>query len=158
GPRRPARGARVRAQGPRRVRRAARARARVAARRRGARGLGSRLHRRRDGASRGRGEDAPHDVIAARPRRVPIASSGDRAVGLELGTSSVKGVVDDERGAILLEAERPLALEAPEALAAEQDPEAWWRQSVAVLRELAPAHEGRVRALGLTGQKHAFLP
>lgn len=51
----------------------------------------------------------------------------------------------------MLVAERPLQ--------AEQDADAWWRACVAAIRHvLAAAPGARVRAVGLTGQKHAFLP
>ena len=62
----------------------------------------------------------------------------DAFLGLDLGTSSVKGVlVDGATGAVLAEAERPLALVEVGVLGAEQDPEAWWAAASAVLRELA---------------------
>ena len=86
----------------------------------------------------------------------------DAFVGLDLGTSSVKGVLaaaDD--GATIATAERPLALLQPEPLAAEQDPEAWWTASCEVLRELtgrAAAQGVSLLGLGLSGQKHALLP
>lgn len=82
----------------------------------------------------------------------------DRYVGLDLGTSSIKGVLVDEGGHILAAAERPLVLDTPEPLAAEQDPADWWRASCEVLREVVAGNERRVAVLGLTGQKHAFLP
>ncbi len=86
----------------------------------------------------------------------------DAFLGLDLGTSSVKGVlVDGATGAVLAEAERPLALVEVGVLGAEQDPEAWWAAASAVLRELAfeaASRQLHPRALGLTGQKHALLP
>jgi xylulokinase len=86
------------------------------------------------------------------------AGPGDVFLGLDVGTSSVKGVAVDGAGRVLAQAERPLPLSGPEPLAAEQDAEDWWERSVEVLRELAAAAGARVRALGLTGQKHALLP
>jgi xylulokinase len=59
---------------------------------------------------------------------------------------------------VLAEAERPLALETPEPLAAEQDAEAWWAAAADTLRELSAGRGERVAAVGLTGQKHALLP
>ena len=86
----------------------------------------------------------------------------DAFVGLDLGTSSLMGVlVNAVDGTTLATAERALELLEPEPLAAEQDPEAWWRAACEVLRELAAfAASSDVRAigLGLTGQKHALLP
>jgi xylulokinase len=82
----------------------------------------------------------------------------DLYVGLDLGTSAVKGVLVDAEGGTLAQEERPLALETPGPLAAEQDPEAWWSASRDVLRALAARGGDRVAAIGLSGQKHAFLP
>jgi xylulokinase len=84
--------------------------------------------------------------------------AGDGYLGLDVGTSSVKGIAVDGTGRVLAQAERPLGMSEPEPLAAEQDADEWWERSVEVLRELAPAVGGRPRALGLTGQKHALLP
>src|SRR5262245_16410996 len=83
-------------------------------------------------------------------------------LGLDLGTSSVKGVVvaaDD--GEVLARPERPLALIEEEPLAAAQDPLEWWTASAQVLLDLAEAAraaDAQPLGLGLTGQKHALLP
>ncbi len=86
----------------------------------------------------------------------------DAVFGIDLGTSAVKGVlVAAATGEVLAEAERPLELVEVGALGAEQDADAWWAATVAVLQELAgaaAAQHVRPRALGLTGQKHALLP
>jgi xylulokinase len=87
-----------------------------------------------------------------------VPKATDLYAGLDLGTSSVKGVLADAEGNLVAEAKRILVLEVPEPLAAEQDPEAWWTASAEVLRELSATGGDRVRAVGLTGQKHAFLP
>lgn len=86
-------------------------------------------------------------------------SAPETFVGLDLGTSAVKGVVVDAAdGTVRARAERPLALLEPAPLAAEQDPEAWVAAASAVLRELAAAAAGTTPlALGLTGQKHALV-
>ena len=71
-------------------------------------------------------------------------------VGLDLGTSSVKGVLVDPEGVVLASAERPLEILEPAPLGAEQDAEAWWTAAVEVLRELArtPAQRAGRRARG----------
>jgi xylulokinase len=79
-------------------------------------------------------------------------------VGLDLGTSAVKGVVVSEDGRVCARAEKPLALEARAPLAAEQDPGAWWGAAREVLSALSPRAGRSVAGVGLTGQKHAFLP
>ncbi|MCC7138205.1 MAG: xylulokinase [Planctomycetes bacterium] len=86
----------------------------------------------------------------------------DTFLGLDLGTSSVKGVlVAADDGEVIARSERSLHLAEPEPLAAEQDPHDWWNACAAVLLDLAVAARSlsaRPLALGLTGQKHALLP
>ncbi len=108
-------------------------------------------------------------MLATGPRVGPVASLAGRGslsrvsapstyVGLDLGTSAVKGVLVDADGRTLATAERALELLEPTLLAAEQDPEAWWARSAEVLRDLASAADpARVAGIGLTGQKHALL-
>jgi xylulokinase len=77
-----------------------------------------------------------------------------RILGLDIGTSSAKGVVIDETGAVLAEAERTYPLSTPRPGWAEQDPEDWWIAAEAVLAELrAEAVDG----IGLTGQMHGLV-
>jgi xylulokinase len=59
-----------------------------------------------------------------------------RLVGLDVGTSSAKGLVIDETGAVLAEAERPYPLSSPRPGWAEQDPDDWWAAAATVLDEL----------------------
>ncbi|MCW2984683.1 MAG: xylulokinase, partial [Conexibacter sp.] len=77
-----------------------------------------------------------------------------RLVGLDIGTSSAKGVVIDATGAVLAEAERGYPLSTPWPGWAEQDPEDWWRAAEAVLAELG-AREAD--GIGLTGQMHGLV-
>jgi xylulokinase len=78
-----------------------------------------------------------------------------RLVGLDVGTSSVKGVaVDTDDGRVVAVAERPLSLSTPRPGWSEQDPEDWWVASEAVLAELdAPGAAG----IGLSGQMHGLV-
>lgn len=75
-----------------------------------------------------------------------------RLVGLDVGTSSVKGVAVGEDGKVLAAAERPHALSTPGPGWAEQDPEDWWTGAQAVLEELGDAD-----SIGLTGQMHGLV-
>ena len=79
-------------------------------------------------------------------------------LGLDLGTSSVKGVLVAEDGEVVASAERALTLDEPEPGGAEQDPDAWWLAARETIAELAATPSTWVTAVGLTGQKHAFLP
>lgn len=83
----------------------------------------------------------------------------DAFLGLDLGTSSLKALLVDGDGRALAEASERIALVSERPLQAEQDADAWWTAAVAAIRAcLAGAPEARVRAIGLTGQKHALLP
>ena len=72
-------------------------------------------------------------------------------IGLDVGTSGVKGIAIDGDGAVLAVAEEPYALSTPQPGWSEQDPEDWWRASQAVLARLP---DGPV---GLSGQMHGLV-
>jgi len=76
-------------------------------------------------------------------------------LGLDLGTSSVKGVVVDD-GAIIAEATRPLSVSRPGPRMSEQSPEDWWHAVQAVVRELG-GYGASVDAIGLSGQMHGAV-
>ena len=77
------------------------------------------------------------------------------ALGLDVGTSSVKGLAVSEDGEVVARAEREYPLSTPKPGWAEQDPEDWWRESAAVLEELGAA--GDVAGIGLSGQMHGLV-
>ncbi|MEA2275990.1 MAG: xylulokinase, partial [Solirubrobacteraceae bacterium] len=77
-----------------------------------------------------------------------------RIVGLDVGTSSVKGLAVDESGVVLGVAERTYPLSTPRPGWSEQDPEDWWRASVEVLEELEADH---CQGIGLSGQMHGLV-
>lgn len=75
-------------------------------------------------------------------------------LGIDLGTSGVKAVIIDERGAVVDQGVAPLFVSRPQPLWSEQDPEEWWTATGAAVRALTPALRRRVRAIGLAGQMH----
>lgn len=77
-----------------------------------------------------------------------------RLVGLDVGTSSVKGIAIDEAGTVLRIAERGYPLSTPRPGWAEQDPEDWVRAAEAVLAELDADHAD---GIGLAGQMHGLV-
>jgi xylulokinase len=77
-----------------------------------------------------------------------------RLMGLDVGTSSAKGIVIDETGTVLGEAERSYPLSTPRPGWAEQDPEDWWTAVQGVMGELGV--DG-VDGIGLTGQMHGLV-
>jgi xylulokinase len=79
---------------------------------------------------------------------------GARIIGLDVGTSSVKGVAIDEHGAVLAEAEHPLTSSMPHPGWSEQEPEDWWTATESVMARL----DGDSAAgIGLTGQMHGLV-
>ncbi|HMI70514.1 MAG TPA: xylulokinase [Solirubrobacteraceae bacterium] len=77
-----------------------------------------------------------------------------RLVGLDVGTSSVKGLAIDEHGAVVGVAERGYPLSTPRPGWSEQDPEDWWRGAAEVLDELDAASAA---GIGLSGQMHGLV-
>lgn len=79
-------------------------------------------------------------------------------LGIDVGTSSVKAVLVDERQALAAESAQPLAVSRPHPGWSEQDPEDWWTATlaaVAAIREQAPTAFAAVEAIGLSGQQHS---
>lgn len=80
----------------------------------------------------------------------------DPLVGLDVGTSGVKGLAIDSRGAVVARAEATYPLSTPRPGWAEQDPEDWWRATEAVLAQLQ-ADAGTPAGIGLSGQMHGLV-
>ncbi|HEY3267976.1 MAG TPA: xylulokinase [Armatimonadota bacterium] len=79
-------------------------------------------------------------------------------LGLDIGTSGVKGIALRQDGSVAASATREYPLSTPRPGWAEQDPEAWWRGTVAVIRQLLPiAGAEGISAIGLTGQMHGAV-
>lgn len=60
-------------------------------------------------------------------------------IGVDIGTSSTKGVLVDRDGVILAQATREHRVDRPGAGRVEMDPEIWWSEFVAIARELQAA-------------------
>jgi xylulokinase len=75
----------------------------------------------------------------------------DALIGLDVGTSGVKGVAVDPDGRVLATASVEYPLSRPHPGWSEQEPEDWWRASQDVLARLP---EGPV---GLSGQMHGLV-
>ena len=78
-------------------------------------------------------------------------------IGLDIGTSGVKGIVVAADGAVVARASADYPLLTPRPGWTEQEPEAWWRASCAVLQALQAQAPGGVEALGLAGQMHGAV-
>ncbi|MGV8953893.1 MAG: xylulokinase [Cypionkella sp.] len=75
-------------------------------------------------------------------------------IGLDLGTSGLKGILMDAAQRVLAEATAPLSVERPAEGWSEQDPATWISAAEAVLGQLAAKGLGEVRGIGLSGHMH----
>jgi xylulokinase len=77
-------------------------------------------------------------------------------VGLDVGTSGVKGIALDADGTVAARATRGYGLLTPQPGWAEQDPDDWWRAAAEVLDELR-SRVGPPQGIGLSGQMHGLV-
>ncbi|MFU8898143.1 MAG: xylulokinase [Roseinatronobacter sp.] len=76
-------------------------------------------------------------------------------LGLDLGTSGLKGLVIDDAGAVVAEASSPLTVARPHPGWSEQDPADWISAAEAVLGALtAQIDMAGIKGIGLSGQMH----
>jgi xylulokinase len=75
-------------------------------------------------------------------------------LGLDLGTSGLKGVVVDETQKIVSEAAAPLAASRPADGWSEQSPADWIAAAETVFAALPAALRGALKGIGLSGQMH----
>lgn len=90
-----------------------------------------------------------------------MSSSGDGLLlGIDIGTSSSKGVLVSPRGEILARASRPHETSYPQPGWVEHDAETvWWQDFLAITRELVAAADGRALAgLAVSGIGPVLLP
>jgi len=81
-------------------------------------------------------------------------------IGIDLGTSSVKAVLVDDRQRLLASATAELSLQRPQPLWSEQAPADWVSATLAALRQLRDAALPAFRAcrgIGLSGQMHGAV-
>ncbi|HEY2769868.1 MAG TPA: xylulokinase [Solirubrobacteraceae bacterium] len=77
-------------------------------------------------------------------------------VGIDVGTSSVKGLAIDPDGTIVAHSEAAVPLSTPRPGWSEQDPEDWWRATEHVLAQLK-SEVGSPAGIGLSGQMHGLV-
>jgi xylulokinase len=79
-------------------------------------------------------------------------------LGIDVGTSGVKAILVDAAGDVLASAVEPLSLSTPRPGWAEQDPEDWWRTSLAAIGRALGARPGAaVASVGISGQMHSSV-
>ncbi|MCF8484241.1 MAG: xylulokinase [Rhodobacteraceae bacterium] len=75
-------------------------------------------------------------------------------IGLDLGTSGLKGILMDEDQVVIAEATAPLSVTRPHPGWSEQAPSDWITAAETVLDQLSLHGLGGVRGIGLSGQMH----
>ncbi|MCO4784821.1 MAG: xylulokinase [Marinomonas atlantica] len=76
-------------------------------------------------------------------------------LGLDLGTSGLKGVVINEQGHVVAQANQHLTVSSPRAIWSEQAPEVWWQALIDVCSALSDVVDlKQIQAIGLSGQMH----
>jgi xylulokinase len=81
-------------------------------------------------------------------------------LGIDVGTSGTKVLAIDETGKILADATETYPCHHPKPLWSEQDPDDWWRATVAAVQAVvgrARLRSGDVKAIGLSGQMHGSV-
>lgn len=78
-------------------------------------------------------------------------------IGVDLGTSAVKLLLMDDDGQIVKSISKEYPISFPRDGWSEQNPEDWYEQSVAGIRELAQGCEGRIDGIGVGGQMHGLV-
>jgi xylulokinase len=86
-------------------------------------------------------------------------AASDLLLGVDIGTSSSKGVLVRPDGTLVASTQRPHELSLPRPGWAEHDAESvWWTDFVAIARELTGQADGRIAAVGVSGIGPAVLP
>lgn len=78
-------------------------------------------------------------------------------IGLDIGTSSAKGVLVDDRGRVVARAAGEYPLHVPRPGWTEQAPGDWWQAAQQALRKLTLQADTPVAGVGLTGQMHGAV-
>jgi len=81
-------------------------------------------------------------------------------VGLDIGTSGVKGLLVSAAGKVLYSSRSTYEVNNPQSGWAEQNPDNWWEATIIVLSELqkkAREENGEIKGISLSGQMHSSV-
>jgi xylulokinase len=83
----------------------------------------------------------------------------DVLLGVDIGTSSTKGVIAHADGAVLATAQRPHRTDYPQPGFVEHDAEqVWWKDFTEIVTELLPQADGPIRGVSVSGIGATTLP
>ncbi|MBO5271049.1 MAG: xylulokinase [Clostridia bacterium] len=78
-------------------------------------------------------------------------------IGIDVGTSGTKSVLFLTDGTVVASAMREYPMEQPQNGWAEQDPAFWWNAVKETLKEITKHADGKIAAVGLSGQMHSLV-
>ena len=78
-------------------------------------------------------------------------------LGLDVGTTGVRCLAINEKGALVAEASDEYPSSSPRPAWSEQRPEDWWKATCKVVAEISASLGGDSRGIGLTGQMHGAV-
>jgi xylulokinase len=81
-------------------------------------------------------------------------------IGIDCGTSGIKSVLVDEKGATVASANYELELSTPKPLWAEQNPDEWWKGTLETLHAVVKqsgVNPADIKGIGLSGQMHSVV-
>lgn len=78
-------------------------------------------------------------------------------IGVDLGTSAVKLLLMDDDGRIVKSISKEYPIFFPQDGWSEQNPEDWYEQSIAGIREISEGYEDRISGIGIGGQMHGLV-
>jgi xylulokinase len=76
-------------------------------------------------------------------------------LGIDVGTTGLKGLVVSEEGEVLDSYSYPLEMKVPKPAWAEQDPEDWWIGVYDILKKVSRTHQ--IDVIGFSGQMHSLV-
>lgn len=82
-------------------------------------------------------------------------------IGIDIGTSSTKGILIDSHMNVMAQKSIPHTIERPQAGWAEQDAELWWQETVTIIKSLltqSQVYPSSVKAIGCSGVCPVIVP
>lgn len=78
-------------------------------------------------------------------------------IGIDLGTSSIKALLVDEKGIIIKEATESYPLYIDERNWSEQNPKDWYEGFIGVLKAVTKDHLNKIKGISFSGQMHGLV-
>lgn len=81
-------------------------------------------------------------------------------LGIDLGTSGLKGILMDKEGKIIISVASEYPIETPKRGYSEQNPEDWYQASIEVMKKIiaeVPEAKSKVEGISFSGQMHSLV-